>query len=210
MSTLGLLKARLADDLARDNLSTQIGQAIEDAIEFYRTSRFFFNETRDATFPTIPGQAIYSVSDDDDIPLFFDLDAVFLIDGTQNYALKVDDPQRLEFLSDGSASSGRPRRYAWFDRSFRLYPIPDGAYTVRPVGAYEVPSPNSDNQTGNVWMTKAFELIRCRAKAYLFAHVIKNLEMADVMQRAEQQALSALRRAGNRRTTSGRLTPTTF
>lgn len=210
MSTLAILKSRLANDLGRDNMSTEIGDAIEDAIEFYRTRRFFFNETRSLTFTTAEDQAVYGVDDSNSIPLFFDLDAVFLIDGLQNYELKKDDPQRLEFLSDSSASTGRPYRYAWFDSSFRLYPIPDGSYTVRPVGAVEKASPASETETDNVWMTHAFELIRCRAKAYLFAHVIRNIDMAGVAQAAEQQALGALRGATNRRTTSGRITASQF
>lgn len=210
MTTRGALKARISDDLARDNLSSQIADAIEDSISYYRTTRFGFNETRDLTFATANGQAIYTGDDNSDIPLFFDIDEVFLIEGDDNYRLRKDDPQRLEFLSDGSASTGRPYRYAWFDNSFRLYPIPDAAYTVRPVGAVEKASPNSDTQTGNVWMTKAFELIRCRAKSYLYAHVIKNLEMAGVMQEAEQQALRQLRKANNRLVTSGLIRPTQF
>ena len=210
MSTLGLLKSRISDDLARDDLSTQIGQAIEDAIEHYRCRRFFFNETRSATFTTASGQAVYSVGDDDDIPLFFDLDDMFLTDSSQTYRLKVDDPHRLELLSDSSSASGRPYRYAWFDQSIRLYPIPDGAYTVRPVGAIEKASPAGDNETGNVWMVSAFELLRCRAKAYLYAHVIKNIEMAGVCQSAEAQAIGALRGATNKRTTTGRITASQF
>ena len=210
MTTLALLKSRISDDLARDDLSTQIGQAIEDAIEHYRTRRFFFNETRSATFSTASSQAVYSVGDDDDIPLFFDLDAVFLIDGTSHYEMKKDDPQRLELLSDSSGGNGRPYRYAWFDQSFRLYPIPDATYTVRPVGAIEKASPAGDSETGNVWMVHAFELLRCRAKAYLYAHVIKNLEMASVCQTGEVQALGALRGATNKRTTLGRITPSQF
>lgn len=218
MSTLSLLKTRIADDLVRSDLTTQIGEAIEDAIEHYRTTRFWFNETRDATFATVAAQAVYDVDDDADIPLFFDIDQVFLVDGTQNYKLSKSDPQELEYLSDSGGSSSRPYRWAWFDRSFRLYPIPDAAYTIRPVGAIEKASPATDAETGNVWMTEAFELLRCHAKGLLAIHVIKHPLLATAMLGAELDGLGGatwaarkrMRGATNKRTTSGRITPTAF
>ena len=59
-------------------------------------------------------------------------------------------------------------------------------------------------------MTEAYELLRCRAKKYLFAHVIGNLEGAAVMGEAEQQALSALRAKSSRKLATGRIVPTSF
>jgi hypothetical protein len=221
MTLLSTLKSRIADDIARDDLATQIANSIEDAIEFYRTKRFFWNETRDATFTTVASQAIYSSSDDADIPLFFDIDDVFLVDSSsQNHRLKKDDPQDLEYLSDTSASTGQPTRWAWFDRSIRLYPIPDAAYTIRPVGAIEKASPASESDANNVWMAngESFELLRRYAKGMLYLHVINNMERATAMLGPNLDGeggacaaqVRACRSAGSRRRGLGRLTPSQF
>ena len=213
MTLLSTLKARISDDLARSDLTTQIANSIEDAIEFSRTKRFFWNETRSATFVTVASQAVYSSADDADIPLFFDIDDVFLVDSSsQNHRLTKADPQDLEYLSDTGGTTSQPTRWAWFDRSIRLYPIPDAVYTIRPVGGIERASPASDSEADNVWMAtgESFELLRCRAKMYLYLHVINAPEKAALMQEAEQQALRAARAAGSRRMGLGRLKPTQF
>ena len=216
MTTLSALKATIADDLARSDLTTQIAAAIESAIEHFRTTRFYFNETRAATFSTVSTQAVYSGSDDADIPLFFDIDDVFVVDSGQNYRLKKSDPQELEYLTDTAASSGRPYRWAWFEQSIRLYPVPDAVYTVRPVGAIEKASPASDATENNVWMTEAYELLRCRAKWYLYGHTIREMNEAakfgglDGMGGGVGAALYALRKKTNSQRGLGRITPTDF
>lgn len=219
MTTLATMKARIASDLARPDLTTQIGSAIEDAIDHFRTTRFYFNETRDETFATVVDQAVYSSSDDSAIPLFFAIDEIFLVNSGQNRRLKRDDPQELEWMSDTTGTSGEPYRWAWFDQSIRLYPIPDStSYTIRPVGAIEKASPASEDETGNVWMTDAYSLILCRAKWELYNHVVFDFQKAMVMGGMPDDgeggmAGSALRRlkaSTSRRTTTGRLVSTDF
>ena len=211
MTTLGALKGEIADDLARDDLSTQIASAITSAIFHYQQERFFFNETRTATFATVSGQSRYSSSDDTDIPLFLEMDAFWLDDASSQYELSVGDPEELDFLiglDDGA--SGRPHSYARFGDGFILYPEPDAVYTARPMGHIEIAAPASDSEANNPWMTKAYELIRCRAKAYLFLHVIKDANQAMGAGAGEGQALSALRSKTNRKNATGHIRPTLF
>src|SRR5262245_11677501 len=44
MATLADLAARIADDLDRSDLASQIGAAIRDAVDHYESERFIFNE----------------------------------------------------------------------------------------------------------------------------------------------------------------------
>lgn len=210
MSTLALLKAEIADDLARSDLTSQIASAISSAIAFYKPGRFFFNETRDATFATVADQSRYTSDDDADIPLFLKLDGVFLEDDGQSYWLHRNEPVELESLLDGNATGGRPVSYAYFNRSFWLYPVPDGVYTVRPIGQIEKAAPASDAETGNVWMTNAYELIRCRAKRYLFQHIIKDPAQASMMGAFESKALASLMVGTTQRVASGMIRKTEF
>lgn len=211
MTTLTVLKARIADDLDRTDISSQIASAITDAIEHYKNDRLFFNETRSSTFVTVAAQSRYTVADDTDIPLWFDLDAVFMTDSTREIDMAQYDPVQMEYLlGQTSPGSGLPYAYAYFDSSFWFYPVPDDVYTVRPMGAIEKAAPASDGETGNVWMTEAFELIRCRAKVYLAAHVINDPNLAMIMTQAEQSALERLQRKTSKRIATGRIEPTAW
>lgn len=211
MSTLTALKARIADDLDRTDLSSQIGDAITDAIEHYKTTRFYFNETRSSTFATVAAQSRYTVADDADIPLWFDLDTVFISNGSREFELEPYDPVQMEYLlGQTSPGSGQPYAFAYYDSGFWLYSVPDGIYTVRPMGAIEKAAPATDGETGNVWMTEAFELIRCRAKAYLAGHVISDDALAMKMTLAEKSALERLQRKTSNRLSSGRIEPTAW
>jgi len=210
--TLGGLKAKIADDLARSDISTQIEDAVATSIQFFQKKRFYFNETRTATFSTVAAQSFYSASDDADIPKFLKLDGVFVTDsGGEVSELTPTDAVSLQALLDANPSSGVPTDYAWFDQGFILYPVPDAAYTVTPMGHYELAAPASDNETGNAWMTDAFEMIRSHAKAYLYTHVIKNApdkraEMID----AAAGGKNSLADATNRRKATGQIARTQF
>lgn len=212
MTTLGALKSRIADDLARGDLTTQIANEITSAINFYKsTERFFWTETSDDTFATVAAQHTYTSADSSLIPRFVKIDTMFLDDTDgERYTLDFWDPAQLEAMLDDDATSERPYAYTWFGQSFRFYPVPNDAYTIRPMGWIEPLAPASDAEPDNPWMTKAFELLRCRAKAYLFLHVVKDPEQAAAMAVGERQALNALRTATSARISAGRIYATCF
>lgn len=210
MTTQALLKARIADDILRADLSTQIGEAIGDAITHFQAERFYFNVTRTATFATVAGTSIYTSSEDADVPLFIEMDAVFVNDGSNERPLTWTSASDMQDLLGSGSSSGVPNRYSYFEESFRLYPVPDAVYTVRPIGLIEKAAPASDGEANNVWMVEAFELIRCRAKAYLAAHVLMDIEMASVMVPAEESALRKLRRQTGKKDSGGMIEATAF
>lgn len=211
MTTLALLKAEIADDLARTDLTSQIEKAISAAIAYYQSQRFYFSESRSLTFATVIGQSTYSSADDSDIPTFVTIDDVFVVDSSsQAHHLDWVDPADMEFKLDSSAASGRPYDWTYLDQSFRLYPVPDAVYTIRPIGHVEKAAPATDGETGNVWMSEAYELIRCRAKAYLYAHTMHNAELAMVMKAAENDALQALRGATGKKRSRGVVVATQF
>lgn len=212
MSTLAILKARIADDILRADIPTQIGNEINSAIAFYQEERFFFAENRTRTFSTVIGQAAYSSADDADIPLMRKIDVVFCTDvGGRQWVLDPDTAPALQALiGDAGALQGEPSSYARFDDGFLIYPIPRAVYTILPMGHMEVAAPATDNETDNPWMTKAFELIRCRAKAMLYTHVLRDQVQAQLMSAAEDAAREALRRATSTKSDAGRVTPTQF
>ena len=212
MTTLTALKAQIADDLARDDLTTQIAAAITQAIEFYKEERLFWTETRAETFATVASQSAYTVSDDAAIPLFIKIDDVMLQDSSSiEYGpLERADQVVMEQLLDDGSATGRPDTWSYYNDTLYFYPVPDAVYTVRPMGQIEVAAPSTDVETGNKWMTKGYELIRCKAKGYIFLHTVKDPNQAVAMEAAAQAELAKLRRDTSKRTATGRIKATCF
>ncbi len=212
MTTLATLKTQISDDLARDDLTTQIAAAITQAIDFYKEERLFWTDTRSETFATVADQSAYDEDDDAAIPLFIKIDDVMLQDsgGVEYGPLERIDQVVMEQLLDESAATGRPDSWSYYNDTLYFHPIPDAAYTVRPLGQIEVAAPANDGESGNRWMTKGYELIRCKAKAYIFLHTVKDPNQAVAMEAAAQAELMKLRRDTSKRTATGRIRPTQF
>lgn len=220
MTTLTLLKSRVADDLLRTDLTSQIANAISDAINYWQETRFFFTESRTATFATVAAQSAYTSADDADIPLVIDLDTVVINDGDTDLEMTLTDPVYIQLLLSNSVGSTVPSRYSYYQETFRLYPAPDAAYTVRLFGQFEIAEPATDSEANNVWMTKGFELIRATAKGLLAAHTLKDPGMQIAMFGAEGvpnqnhgmvgSAAQKLLRQSSKKNSTGYVTPTQF
>lgn len=210
MTTLAIMKAEIADDLARSDLDTAIASAITNAIQYYQTRRFYFNESRDLTFPTVIGQARYATADSANIPKFITLDGVFATVNGHNRELCPMGVQSFETLNDNSASTGEPYSYCYFNVGFGLYPIPNAVYVIRPIGHVLKVAPASDTEEGNVWMTDAYQLIRRRAAADVALSKIRKYDLANAMRTVEELELDRLIDSTSRRVATGQIQATSF
>lgn len=210
MTTLTIMKARIATELRRSNIASQIASAISSAIGAYQAERWLFNERRDATFATVASQEFYSASDDADIGLLVKIDYAKVIVGTTAYSLLPDDPARMEGLSDSATNTGQPSTYCVYDEQIRLYPVPDGVYTVRLAGHFIAAEPATDDEASNPWMTTGERLIRSRAKWELATHVIRDPQLAADMETATMEAWTDLKRRTTRLVGTGRIKPMGF
>lgn len=191
MTTLSAIKSEIADDLNRSDLTTQIATEINNSILFYRAKRFYFNTTRDETFATVSSQKLYSAGDDDAIPQFIAIDQIVLSDGDE---LDHMPPSEWEILTQDGSATGKPTNWTYFARSIGLYPIPDDVYTLRIRGHINKAAPASDSEEENVWMTEAYQLIRFRTVARLFATKVRDNDLAmtfTVLERDERARLFA-------------------
>lgn len=211
MTTRAILQAEIIDDMERDATSdgARVLAAISNAIKFYQPKRFFFNESRSVTFPTVAGTDTYDFGSSGEITTeFYTIDGVFLTHSTDNIIeLRPRNYLGIETLSTTQAE---PYSYAYINRALWLYPVPDAVYTVRLDGHIKAAEPDADSTADNVWFTEAYEVIHCRAKAYLYAHVWFDANMAIIMRQAEQEALTALRGATTSKVGTGQLIPTQF
>lgn len=191
MSTFLQMKTRIADDLKRSDLATQIGVAINRAIEFYEKDRFFFNETS-GTFVTVSGQESYGSADSipstiaeiDDVTLTQSSTNIFPLDKTSFSSIR-------DLNSGGTTATGVPMDYAYYTEKFWLSPIPNGVYTVTVYFKKTYTQLSADGDT-NDWTEEAEDLIEARARWWVNKRIIKDYEAAAEAKGEELEALSSL------------------
>jgi hypothetical protein len=180
---LGDLKDRIADELARSDLTAQIALAIDDAILEASTYRFWFNEVRGLTFPITAGTEYYGNAD---LSALTEVDDLWLTVGTQRRNIRQANDADLDRMNDGTQSRGEPYLWSRYADGFRFYPVPQQSYTVTVDGVTRFP-PLADDTNTNPWMVEGERLIRAIAKRNLFAEVIQD------DQRAQTQDALAVR-----------------
>lgn len=178
MTTLATMKARIASELRRSNISAQIASAIETAIEAYQHERFFFNETREIEFNTVAGQDRYDGDDNAFIPRIVRFDYVKTEISDTYHDLEYKTPERVEALNGTGDFTGQPLSYSYYNQQFLIYPMPADAYPIRIGAQVTIAAPASDVEANNPWMTRAEKLIRCRAKYELYQHVMMDAVQA--------------------------------
>lgn len=182
--TLGDMKARVASELARADLTSQIASAITDAIGIYQKKRFRFNETipdNAKSFLTVAGRATYTSADLADIATVKAFDYLLMKVGITLFQLKREDPLVVKLYNQTSQMMGQPGWWAYEGNEIILAAIPDQAYTIYPGGYFVAPAPANDAEANNPWMTDAEILIRSRAKFEIALNVTRNAKMAQAM-----------------------------
>lgn len=191
MSNLLTMVERIEDEVDDAGIRTQVQRAIQTAIRHYSSKRLFLTE-RSFTFVTVASQESYDIDDAADIDTFLEVQDSYVTSGGIRYPIK---PVPYGTLSDAQSGSvvSRPTNWAFFARSFYLYPIPDAAYTVTISGHCRLATLSGDTDT-NAWMTDGEELIRQRAKRIIAMDVTKEPTDAQAAEALEMMALDALER----------------
>lgn len=166
--TLGDLKTRIADELARADLASQIALAITDAIDEACTHRFWFMEVRGLSLPLSASTAQYT---SEDIAGLIEIDRLALIVNGQRRTLRPSNDDTLDRWNDGTAPSGEPYAYSRYGDTLTLYPTPRATYTVLIDGLSRGLSLANDTDS-NVWTTTGERYIRALAKRNVLADVI--------------------------------------
>lgn len=199
--SLGNLKARIADELARSDLSSQIGLAVVDAIKEAASYRFWFNEVRGLTVNLVAGQETYT---SDDISALTEIDAAWINVGGQRRNLYPGNSADIDRAVDGTPPLGEPDTIARYGTGLRLYPVPRQPYVLTLDGVTSL-SPLTDDGQSNAWTVDGEKLIRTMAKRELYAHVIQDSEAATGMDTLAGRYLQELLNKTSTRTATGRL-----
>jgi len=193
MATYLDLITRVGDESLRADMTNQIKLCIQDAIAHNEVERFWFNQFRDRTFATAPGQEFYGAADQSDIPNILEFDAATLTVGSTRWPLAKVGYVQIEDWNADAASRGQPTHYAYWGQQIRLHPVPDSAYQVRLSGLFKLPTLTGDGDA-NAWTGDAEELIRHRAKAILYSQYLRddaNAARAAALETAAHERLSA-------------------
>ena len=205
MATYGAVVNRIVDELPRGDASITavVAQQLLDAVSFYTTDRFWFNE-KHTTLTTSSSLAYYSWPSD-----LLEIDSVVVSDtGGTEYELEPMDFKSMNAL-DGGTTFGRPIWYSTYNKQFRLYPVPDQTYTFVVSHQYS-PATLSATSDTSVWTVEAESLIRARTKYLLSAGRFKDAEGASFYKSLEQEEYTRLKDQTEKLLNTGKLVGSGF
>lgn len=200
MTTFATIKSRIADDIARSDLTTEIATAVQNAISHYDRERFWFNQAI-ATAATVASTRNYDLPTD-----FIAADSLRITIGSSVYDLEPRTKQYIDTVTVVATHTGQPTDYAIYAEDFWLYPVPAAAYTLTLTYHKKLAALSAGGDT-NAWMVAGEELIRNRAEWELYSYVMRDPNMSAQCKGAELEALSNLKQMTGRQTASGGIVP---
>jgi hypothetical protein len=224
---LAAMVSRIAAEISRPEMAgttptagnvnaNAIRNAISTAISEYQKQRFRFSDINPGvptTFVTVPGQSVYTISDNPNIASVYYIDYLNIAIGNTLQELGRVTPETQHLNIQLFNQNGFPSSYAYEGNSLVLYPVPDQIWTLYLGGHILVAAPASDGEANNPWMTQAELLIRSRAKYEIATHVTRNPTMAAAMSPDPQEngqayrAWKSLKAEGNKITGTSRIRP---
>lgn len=212
MPGLSTVVSRIESDLNRGTAFTaRIKVAIDDAIHFYRATRFGFNTKRSAFLVSAEYTSLTADWLETDILTLERSDySEPLIE--KSYIFIHEEKEDPDFTSE-------PVYFAIQNRQLRLYPVPDHTYSVQMSYLFDLGGVlttgtgaefSASDSFSNAWLDEALELIRAHAMIDLYENHIDGPESfakADRLRLREQLELKVLKRRANREQGAGVVEP---
>ena len=211
MTTRTNIEAQIADDFARTDLSNQITNAVDAAIRAYRFERLGFNEAYRVT-----ATASISLATLDLTSLsvrFRKIDRLRLLRDAGDYLdlYRRDYDWIMSRQDDRTVSM--PLEYALYNNTIHFDSLADQSYTILIDGVKELGTGTTASFSAgdtSAWFNDARELIRHRAKREVYAHVLKDMELAAAAAAAEKEAYGVLKSELGEIASTGFIRPTEF
>ena len=138
MTSLGVMKERIASELRRDDLSSpsefrvlaqvsDIHDAIHTAIAEYQNEELYFKQSRgDVLFNTVAAQPRYTSLDDADIARIIKIEYAFVVVGGQPFKMLPKRADNMDIYTAGdNPHTGDPQFYSYYGEAIVLEPVPD-------------------------------------------------------------------------------------
>lgn len=177
MSTYIEMQQRIANDLKRDDLATEIAEAIQSAIKFYRHRPIVQTQGTLAAITAVEEQKEYTLPSDFIAAIQLTVEA----DGV----ITPLEPRTMQWIDEEDSDAddvivGVPTDYAIVgETTLIVYPRPDDSvveFGGRYIKAVAAPSDDDDE---NFWTTTAERAVRCRAVALLYDDTLHDAELAE-------------------------------
>ncbi len=200
MTTFADLKTRVADELDRQDLSTQIDRELRKAVNHYERQRWWFNEEQ-ATASTVASQANYSVPTD-----LMSLELVEITISTRR--LELNEISWSRYVEDWRelTTTGQPSDWAYYADQIWLGAIPNDVYTL--TLHYTKTLGSLSDGSDNAWTNFGEDLITSRTLKTLGARVLGlDTTQLKTWQELERQAYLSLCGLNDERLMTGRVRP---
>lgn len=208
MSDFITMVNRIAAELRRSNLATEIKAAINDAIDEAAKTRFYFNEMH-LSFVTVPGTEYYP-----DLGLVEIDDAWYYQNNVPNgqkerlYVVNQIDANNERI---GNAMGGQMDWISRYGGQLRIRPVPTVAWTVYVDGYGKLtPSPLVADDDTNAWMVDGEKYIRALAKRNLLRDVVRDYAEAGTLEKIAESYKQDLEEETSLKSSTGVIRSTQF
>jgi hypothetical protein len=203
MATFGEIKARLADDFNRSDLTAQISNEILRAIKHYERTRFWFNEAISGSV-LVASQQNYAMSSLSVSDLLV-LDRFQITVSSHKYELnEISWEEYVQKWGDTTSTSGPPDEYAIYADQLWLGPVPNSGYSTDISHIKSLTALSTDADT-NAWTTHAEDLISARAGKIIALRTIKSEKDAASYAVLEREAWLSLMALNDQKLTTGHM-----
>lgn len=189
-NTYGDLQARIANEVLGSPQTSDIQNAIQDAIALFDGTTFWFNRFRVfggvsgslSDLETISGKEFYSDTDLSSLISFPHISKALVLAFANRYPLTNRTPEWIDDQSISPTWQGLPTDWALQGGDLRVYPIPNGGYNFilnATVRFAALVSPTDYNP----WTNRGERLIRQASKMLLFRDIIRDEQQAQICER---------------------------
>jgi hypothetical protein len=187
-NTYANLQTRIANEVLGSPTTSDIQNAIQDAIGIHDGTSFYFNTFRfdgsstgsALALQTTAGKEFYSSQD---LPLLINyphISKVMVVAFSNRYPLIERTPQWIDDNSVSTTWQGLPTDWCFEGGSLRLFPVPDGTYNLILNATIRLPTLTNGTDY-NAWCNAGERLIRLEAKRLLFLDIIRDQAQAAAM-----------------------------
>ena len=186
MSTYSEIKADIADEVNRTDLTAQIEKSILRAITFYQSDRFWFSEERSEGQTEI-GEPYYPLPQD-----FVKAISFSIVKDKRNYPLRPRTIDVIHSNADGNITD-TPIFYSIIDEQIRVYPIPNEALQLILIYYKELTLPQDADDELEWTLDITEQLIRYRAKKELYFNYLHDVAMFQVCASMEAEIYAKMK-----------------
>ena len=215
MTTFLDVRNRVADQLSRSDLSTQIDREIQLAITRYNRRVTWLHEVRAVTLTSVAAQAWYATVDVSTGAGPQDVAGRTAVDVSDIQSVRYmrtadyDDLKQVHYSDferffDTTGAGGRTTYFTLYAGQIGLWPVPAGVetFTLSVVCKPVVPSSATDE---SVWFDQAQELIENAAAGAICRKFLSDGERAQAFKVFEDAAWDELLAESNQKMATGRI-----